>query len=204
MRSRRFRRGGLREPLHWQRAGGFMVHPNIADTVTDSIVLFDPQFVTAGAAQDQEYTVRRVVLDGVPVVEAKASGLGTDSVVFLLRWWVIIIDKNAPNPGVPAQATLYTDGWDIVQLGSMQATYFPPQALPALSSIVQSYPDGRPGEPWIDFNVMRKVNTGEQMRLILEASLACDAAISEDTETPNGWCVEPHISVLYQRTMRKR
>lgn len=200
MRSRRFSRSSRipREPIRWARVdmpGDLHVLPSA--TLTDLLVLWDPTGFTSGLA-DTEMTVRRIKLSDPPVFKWADTFVGFAGGVCQLKWYVLVMDQdNVGTFAKPGAGTFFTGGYDVLAMGCQQAVFggSTPNIQPVWNFLA-------PG-PWIDVQVSRKIQANEFVGLALEATYPCDLAVLEDP-AESFWCVRTDISVLYQRTMRKR
>lgn len=206
MRFRRFRRSrGPREPLIWHRKS-FVGSPwqTPVDGINASLVdLFDPA-TQAGAQNDQEFTIRRLILNMPPLLTSSATLTAvSDPWVANLKWFLYI--DTTGNPTIPTtSAQLFSLGTDIIAGGAVQAQIF-------------GSGQNATSPPWffatspnfIDVKVNRRISSGDFLGIWSAAYFApmCDGGTpivpGEDDPTAC-WIWTPDVSVLFQRSMRRR
>lgn len=204
MRFRRRSGRRAREPLHWQRSS-FLNAPfqvSTASPATSQVPVFLPAQEEVDLLVDDRWTVRRLILNRYPMAFVPQDTTVLFTFVLELTWYLYITDKN--NTTVPVDPNqLFLAGKDVVQGGSLRA--------PLATGIRLVSPVGnqlKPGDNWIDTRVNRILTASQQLVLWMHASAkpGCnqEAPFTPGLEDSPCWVCDFDISVLFQRTMRKR
>jgi len=192
MRSRRSR---TREPVRWARTlmqNDLEVTPG--DVSSDIVVLFDP-FAISSNAFEEDVTVRRIICADLPVFAMGDSTLiGQSAGVVQLKWYIYVTD-NVEAIGIP-QMIDFQNGEDLLGQGSTLASVFDTGVFTPWSFMQNG--------PWIDVRVARRISKNDKVCLGLEAAFMCGTAMLDGEVNPAHWCVRTDISVLSNRSMRKR
>lgn len=201
-RRRGFRRGP-REPLHWARSSFVNAPFQVPNGVTQvsQVPLFTPSNFIAGANVDDSFTVRRVIINRQPVHWfADDVVLLSSAVVADLTWFIFPEDQGVTalnqNP-----AGVFARGTDVIAGGHLQAQVFTAdRQTPGWAS--------QPTQNWIDTRINRRINTSDTLYLWLFHSIRpnCDTSspVVPGEDGAGCWICDFDISVLYQRSMRKR
>lgn len=205
MRFRRrsgFRRGP-REPLHWARtsfSGSPFQVPN-GLTQVSQVPLFTPSNFIAGANVDDAFTVRRVVINRQPIHHFPDDvTLLTSPVVPELTWFIFPEDQGVTALN-QSPVNVFSRGTDIIAGGHLQASVFQNNAQTTAWA-------SQPTQNWIDTKVNRRINTSDSLYLWLFHSISpnCNGGtpVVPGEDGAGCWICNFDVSVLYQRSMRKR
>jgi len=198
-RRRNFRRAP-REPLRWHRFAQSIYQTSSAGSQTSIASLFSPLVALAG--DDQDVTVRRVIIDAYPTLNVPQGWLVLNgSAMFYLRWALVLWDTN--NTTVPAGVSnLFGQGWDIIQAGCMEYGVFGPGSGIGPWQIPDSGTQN-----WINTKVNRVLKANETLRLVSQLDIApqCNGGTPITPGEDNACFVHFYnCSVLWQRHMRRR